>query len=135
MNQSILKTIFAWSLGIVYLYFGALKLFAGVSPAENLVVSTVDELFLHLIPESISIYIVAFWEVLLGVLLLLRVRLKAVSVGVLLHMAFTFTPLVLFPALCFDPFPVPTLLGQYIIKNLVLVGAGLGVFILADTEN
>jgi len=45
-----------------------------------------------------------------------------------LQMAGTMTPLVLFPAETFVRFPyAPTLEGQYIIKNLVLISAGLVV--------
>lgn len=115
------QRLMAYALAVLYLWFGMLKFFSRMSPAEDLVITTVDSLFFGIIPASASLYIVATWEVLLGALLLSGWHRRWAAILVLVHMAFTFTPLFLFPELCFDPFPVFTLVGQYILKNLVLV--------------
>lgn len=114
----------AVAIGVSYFWFGALKFLPQFSPAEGLVIETVDKLFFGLIPSTISIYLVATWEVLLGLLLFTGWQRKFAAVAVIVHIAFTFSPLILFFDLCFSSFPALSLLGQYIIKNLVfLVGA------------
>ena len=118
----------AIAIGVSYFWFGALKCVPGLSPAEDLVINTVDILFFGIIPASISIYIVAVWEVLLGLLLFSGFQRKLAARAVLIHMAFTFAPLFIMSDLSFSAFPALTLVGQYIMKNLVfIVGA---VFLL-----
>ena len=80
----------------------------------------------HLVPAAVSLPVLATWECVIG-LGLLSGRFLRVTLGLLfLQMAGTFLPLAFFPHDTFKLFPfVPTLEGQYIIKNLVLVSAGL----------
>lgn len=114
------------SLGIVFLWFGALKLIPGVSPAENLATETISLLSGGLVPHAVIPYGLGVWECLIGLGLMSGVWLRVVLLLLALQMAGTFTPLVLFPEACFTRAPlVPTLEGQYIIKNLVLVAAAL----------
>ena len=54
------------SLGIVFFWFGILKFFPGLSPAEGLATKTIDVLTFGLIPSNISIIILAAWETLIG---------------------------------------------------------------------
>jgi uncharacterized membrane protein YkgB len=130
MRRNFLKRMMAFAIGVSYFWFGALKFIPGMSPAETLVIETVDMLFFGIFPESISIYIVAVWEVVLGVLLFTGWKSKLAAAAVLVHMAFTFTPLFLMPDLFFADFPALTLAGQYIIKNLVFVVGAM--FILSE---
>lgn len=124
MANSTVQRLMAYSLATLYVWFGLLKFFSGMSPAEELVTATVNSLFFGIIPDSVSIYMVAALEVLLGIVLFLGWQRRRAALVVLVHMAFTCTPLFLFPELCFDHFPAFTLVGQYILKNLVLaVGA------------
>jgi uncharacterized membrane protein YkgB len=113
-------------MGIVFVWFGALKFFPGLSPATDLAVRTIDVLTFGLIPEDISIILLATLETAIGIGFLTS-RYMRLTLGLLvLQMAGTLTPLALFPAEAFLVFPfAPTLEGQYIIKNLVLIGAGL----------
>ena len=114
------------SLGIVFLWFGALKLIPGVSPAEELATRTIGLLSGGAVSPTVIPYGLGIWECLIGVGLLSGVWLRAVLLLLALQMAGTFTPLVLFPHECFTRAPlVPTLEGQYIIKNLVLAAAAL----------
>ena len=109
-----------YSLGIIFFWFGALKLI-NKSPANELVEKTV-----FWFPSDIFIPILGFWEVAIGVFLLIR-KLNRVAIFLLMaQMVGTFLPLVLLPQITFSTFPfVPTLEGQYIIKNLVLISAAL----------
>ena len=113
-------------MGIIFLWFGALKFFPGWSPATDLAVRTIDVLTLGMIPANISLILLATLETVIG-LGFLTGRYMRLTLGLLtFQMAGTLTPLALFPGEAFMLFPyAPTLEGQYIIKNLVLIGAGL----------
>lgn len=114
------------SLGVVFLWFGALKFFPGLSPAEDLAVRTITRLTFGLVPQQAALYILAAWECLIGLGLLSGVALRATLLLLWVQMLGTITPLFFFPNELFVVFPfAPTLEGQYIFKNIVLVSAGL----------
>ncbi|HXG26258.1 MAG TPA: DoxX family membrane protein [Candidatus Binatia bacterium] len=116
------------ALGIVFLWFGVLKLFPDLSPAETLVGRTIEVLTLGLITPAVSVPVLGAWESLIGVGLIVGRGLRGVLFLLAVQMAGTFTPLLLFPGETFSTFPlVPTLEGQYIIKNIVLIGAAMVV--------
>ena len=121
--------ILVLSIGIVYLWFGMLKFFPGVSPAEALAKETLRILTFNLIPSQITYFLLAFWEVTIGIFLVLNLRKKAIIFLALLHILFTFTPLFLLPSLSFNEKVYSlTLVGQYIIKNLIIFSALLFVY-------
>jgi uncharacterized membrane protein YphA (DoxX/SURF4 family) len=114
------------SLGIVFFWFGVLKFFPGLSPAQTLATRTISVLTFGLIPPDVSIWILAAWESVIGLGLILGVFQRAVLLLLFVQMLGTITPVFLFPNEVFTRFPyAPTLEGQYIIKNLVLISAGL----------
>lgn len=116
--------LLAFSIGFVYLWFGILKFFPNLSPAESLAKNTIHELSFGFLPDSFSILSLAVLEVGIGLFLILNVYRKIVIGAALFHMVFTFAPLVLFPYESFKELPlVPTLLGQYIGKNFIIVAA------------
>jgi uncharacterized membrane protein YphA (DoxX/SURF4 family) len=116
------------ALGIVFLWFGLLKFFPSLSPAEDLAARTIERLTLGIVTPGVALPILAAWESLIGLGLIVGRWLRGVLFLLALQMAGTFTPLVLFPAETFTVFPlVPTLEGQYIIKNLVLIAAAMAV--------
>ena len=111
------------SLGVIFIWFGALKLFDGLSPAEDLVKRTV-----YWFSPEVFFPILGVWEVLIGVGLLFRPLIRAALLLLFLQMPGTFLPLILLPDVCFTAFPhALTLEGQYIIKNLILISAALVV--------
>jgi len=111
------------SVGIVYLWFGTLKFFSGVSPAETLAQQTIQKLTFNLIDPSVSIILLALWETTIGILLLLTIWRRTTLLLALLHIILTFTPFLFFPELVFTNMPFGlTLLGQYIIKNVIILG-------------
>jgi uncharacterized membrane protein YphA (DoxX/SURF4 family) len=115
-------------LGIVFLWFGALKFLPGASPAETLAARTIEQLTFGLVRADLALPVLAAWESLIGVGLILGRWLRAILLLLAVQMLGTFTPLILFPAETFTSFPwAPTLEGQYIIKNLVLIGAAMVV--------
>lgn len=114
------------SLGIIFLWFGFLKFFPGLSSAEKLAGDTINILTLKTLSPSLASLILAVWETLIGIGFLTKKYLKQTIYLMLLQMMGTFTPLVLFPAQTWLFFPVSaTLEGQYIIKNLVLIAGAL----------
>jgi uncharacterized membrane protein YphA (DoxX/SURF4 family) len=115
-------------LGVVFLWFGGLKFFPGLSPAQDLATRTIEQLSGGLIGPTLSLPVLAAWESLIGLGLLTGLFLRATLLLLVVQMIGTLTPLILFPAETFTRFPfAPTLEGQYIIKNVVLVGAAMVV--------
>ena len=114
------------SLGIVFLWFGALKFLPAYSPAEELAGATIAKLTLGLVEPKAAVPFLAAWETAIGLALVLGVHLRVALALLFLQMAGTLTPLVLFPSLTFSKLPfAPTMEGQYILKNLVLISAAI----------
>lgn len=117
-----------FSLGGVFLWFGILKFFPGMSPAQTLAGTTMATLSIGLLSPRNAVLILAVWESLIGLGLLTGYFLRGTLFLLWLQMLGTLTPLILYPELCFTVFPIaPTLEGQYIIKNLVLITAGIAI--------
>lgn len=117
------------SLGIVFFWFGVLKFFPRISPAESLATKTIDVMTFGIIPHAISVKILAAWETFIGIGLFTN-RWQRITLFLLwTQMLGAWMPLVFFPSEMFILFPVVlTLEGQYIVKNLVLIAAS---FVLA----
>lgn len=114
------------SIGVIYLWFGALKFFHGYSPAEDLAINTIHKLTLGLIPQPLTIILLAAWECAVGLLLIAGKWLRTVFIFLFIHMVCTFTPLLFFPSLSFNFPPYGfTLVGQYIMKNIIIICAAL----------
>lgn len=115
-----------YSVGIVFIWFGALKFFPGMSPAEDLALSTISLLTFDLLSPQLSQLLLALFEVTIGVLLCAGIFLRFTILLLLFQMAGTMTPVVLFPELVFASPPfILTIEGQYIFKNVVLISAAL----------
>jgi uncharacterized membrane protein YphA (DoxX/SURF4 family) len=114
------------SMGIIFLWFGVLKFFPGLSPAAELATRTIERLTFGLIAPGVSILLLAAWESLIGLGLITGYFMRATLLLLFFQMLGTITPIFFFPQEVFAIFPyAPTLEGQYIIKNLVLISAGL----------
>lgn len=117
------------SIGIIYIWFGALKFFHGYSPAEDLAINTINKLTLGAVPQPANIILLAVWECAVGMLLVMGKWLRAALLFLFVHMACTFTPLLFFPSLSFKYAPYGfTLVGQYIMKNIIIVCAALVIW-------
>ncbi len=113
------------SLFIIFFWFGILKPL-GVSAAGPMVIKTVDWMPL-LTPEQ-WLAVIGWWEVLIGVFFLFRKTTRLAIALLLLQMTGTFMPLFILPEITFQeggiPF-LPTIEGQYIIKNIIIISAAL----------
>ena len=116
------------ALGVVFLWFGAIKFVPGWSPAADLAGRTIERITLGAVTPELGLPILAAWESLIGIGLLVGRFLRVTLLLLFAQMPGTLLPLVLFPSETFTAFPhAPTMEGQYIIKNLVLIGAAIVV--------
>lgn len=114
-------TVLRVGLGIVFFWFGILKFFPGVSPAEGLVRNTI-----YFVDPDFFLPILAAWETLIGIGLISGKFMRTTLLLLFLQMPGTALPLIVLPEVVWQSFPYGlTLEGQYIVKNLVLIGAGL----------
>jgi len=114
-----------FGLFVVFFWFGFLKVI-GLSPASGLV----QNLFESTVPfMSFHVFLIAFgvFECIIGILFLIRGLERVVIPMLFIHMVTTFGPLFLLPTETWSGFMVPTLEGQYIIKNLVIIAAAIGI--------
>jgi uncharacterized membrane protein YkgB len=114
-------TIMRLGLGVVFLWFGALKLAPGASPAEDLVRNTI-----YFVDPDLFLPVLAVWEMLIGVGLLTGKYLRLTLLLLFAQMVGTALPLVVLPETVWTDFPfILTLEGQYIVKNLVIIGSAI----------
>jgi uncharacterized membrane protein YkgB len=113
------------SLFIIFFWFGMLKPL-GTSAAEPLVLKTVD--WMPLLTAEQWLAVIGWWEVIIGICFLFRRTTRAAIALLFLQMTGTFMPLFILPEITFQsggiPF-LPTLEGQYIIKNIIIISAAL----------
>lgn len=124
-----MRRIFPWvsriALFVVFFWFGILKVLS-LSPASPLVSDLLAQTLPFLSPECFIVWFGAF-ECLIGITFLIR-GLERISIALLVvHMITTFGPLVFLPEIAWTQSFVPTLEGQYIIKNLVIIALGIGI--------
>lgn len=115
--------ILRYSLAVVFIWFGALKV-CGRTPVADLVAHTV-----YWLPTNRFIPVLGIWEMLVGVGLLFRVALRLTLLLFWLLLAGTSLVLVLRPDIAFqggNPLLL-TMEGEFVVKNLVLIAAGLVV--------
>ena len=135
LDAAITSLLATWSvpvlrigLGIVFLWFGALKFVPGLSPAEDLATRTIEDLTFGAVRPGLSLPVLAAWESVIGLGLISGRFLRATLFLLAVQMVGTLMPLILYPSETFTRFPyAPSLEGQYIIKNVVLIGAAMVV--------
>jgi uncharacterized membrane protein YkgB len=114
-----------FGLFIVFFWFGVLKVF-GESPASPLV-QALFERTVSFMTFSNFIILFGLFECLIGIFFLIRGFERVVIPMLLLHMITTFMPLFLLPGVTWSGFLVPTMEGQYIIKNFVIIALAIGL--------
>jgi len=108
------------AIAVVFVWFGALKVF-GISPAGDLVASTV-----YVVDPALFVPVLGVWEIVIGLCLLYRPLIRFGIFLLFVQLPGTFLPIVLLPEVVFTAVPYGlTVEGQYIIKNLVIIGAAL----------
>jgi uncharacterized membrane protein YphA (DoxX/SURF4 family) len=114
------------SLGIIFFWFGILKFFPGLSPAADLATRTIEIITFGLISPEVALILLATWECTIGMGMITGKYMRLTLLLLFAQMAGTLAPLFFFPAETFMAFPfAPTMEGQYIIKNIALVSAGI----------
>ncbi len=114
------------ALGIIFLWFGAMKFLPVVLPIDQLAEKTLTTLTFHLFRAETCLHVLAAFECLIGIGLLTKRFLHLTVALLFFQMLGTFTPLILLRQETWAHFPlVPTFEGQYIIKNLVLITSGI----------
>jgi len=114
------------SLFILYFWFGILKVF-GLSPASGVVERLFNETLSSFIAFDLFIVLFGLFECAIGVLFLVKGAERVVVPVMVAHLIMTSGPLVLLPGEIWTGFLVPTLEGQYIIKNLALLAVAIGI--------
>gem|GEM_PF-201232 len=113
------------SIFVVFFWFGVIKLL-GISPAsplaEALTARTVGMQYFDLLFIVLSLI-----ECIIGILFLFPKMTRIVIPLLLAHMALVCSPLVLVPEYVWQQPFVPTLEGQYIIKNAVVIAVAIGI--------
>ena len=113
------------AMAVVFIWFGVLKPL-GMSAAEPLVLRTVD--WMPILSPRQWLSVIGWWEVAIGLCFLFKRTLRIAIGLMLLQMIGTFMPLFLLPQVTFQQGRIPwgpTMEGQYIIKNLVMIAAAL----------
>ncbi len=119
-------TLLRLSIGVIFLWFGALKFFPGLSPAQDLAIKTIMHLTFGLVPATAIIWGLAFWEVLIGLCFVVGKFMKIGIILLLVQMLGTFAPIFFFPQEVFTKIPYGlTIEGQYIFKNFVIIAAAI----------
>lgn len=114
------------SFAIIFVWFGILKPF-GLSPAEPLLKATVA--WLPFWEPDFWLVLIGWWEVVIGIAFLFKKTTRVAIPLLLLQMVGTFMPLVFLPDITFQNgnLLLPTMEGQYIMKNLMIISAALVV--------
>jgi len=110
---------------LVYFWFGILKIF-NLSPAGPLAQALIDRTIGHQYFNSLYV-VLAVFECIIGILFLFPKLTRIVSPLLFLHMIIVCSPLLLVPDIAWAAPFVPTLEGQYIIKNGVIIAVAIGI--------
>lgn len=114
------------SLGAVFLGFGVLKLFPGVSPAQDLVEMTSMILTFGLVPGSVALAAVGALECAIGLCLITGRGMRLAIYLLAIQMIGILSPAILLSHRLFSgPHHAPTLEGQYVLKDVILAAAAL----------
>lgn len=111
-------------LFIIFFWFGLLKVFE-LSPARQLIIDTV--FWMPILSAETWVIVIGYWEVFIAIFFLTRKTTLLAMILLFLQMSGTFMPLILLPDITFqssNPL-LPTLEGQYIIKNIIIITAAL----------
>ncbi|MGW1596795.1 DoxX family protein [Streptomyces sp. NPDC002343] len=119
-------TILRVSVGVIYCWFGILKLFPATSPAEHIAIRTMTKLTGGLVPAQASLPLLGTAETLIGLALVTGILLRHALAAFYAHMSGVLSSLILLPDAMWHH-GIPTLDGQYVLKNLVLIAACLAV--------
>lgn len=125
-------TVLRWSMGILYVWFGILKLLPHTGEAEDIGYRTLYWLSGNNISQPTALLMLGGLELIIGIGLLSRKLMPLVLLLLFIQLAGTLLPLFIFKNEVWDGILKPTLAGHYILKNLVLIASGI---VLTATAN
>jgi len=137
LDQAVLRVLRRWSipvlrisLGVVFVWFGALKVL-DVTPVTELVAETV-----YWVDPDWFVPLLGWVEIVVGMALIIRRGVRLMLPLFLGQMAGTFLVLLLQPEVAFQDGNVLKLTteGEFVVKNLVLLSAGLVIGATVDGE-
>lgn len=126
MLSTIDQKIGRFALFIIYVWFGALKVL-GMSPASQMVLELQHRTLPAFIPDATFMVAFGLFEVLIGVLFIIPRAERVALVLFAAHMVMTVLPLFFLPHMVWIHWFVPTLEGQYIVKNIALIAIAVGI--------
>ena len=109
---------------VIFFWFGLLKIL-DLSPAQQFVQDTVY--WMPLLSAENWTYVIGLWEILIALCFLFKKTTFLAMILLFIQMSGTFLPLIILPDVTFqgsNPL-IPTLEGQYIIKNIIIITAAL----------
>lgn len=115
-----------FAIAVVFIWFGGLKVL-GLSPATPLVQALYDNTIVSGIGFNEFMIFFGLFEVLIGLLFLIRGAERIVLPLLVIHMTTTMMPLFVLSNIIWQAPLVPTLEGQYIIKNIVIIAAAITI--------
>jgi uncharacterized membrane protein YkgB len=123
-----------FAIFFIYFYFGALKVFAEHGAANPMVVELLHRTMPVISPDSFLIFLGVF-EMIVGILFLIP-KLSKLALGLIaVHLLVTIMPLFLMVEYTWRNFLVPTMEGQYILKNILILALAISIFAsLPDTK-
>lgn len=123
-HENVAITLLRWSLALIFIWFGLLKV-AGYNPVFDLVHSVMP-----FAAVGSGLILLGIFEMVIGVGLFLNRWRLGIHIILLLHLAGTFITFFTAPSIVFTPsFPILSLAGEFVIKNMVLAIAGIVVLI------
>jgi len=132
LSQRIDVRLGRFAIFLVYFWFGFLKLI-GLSPAGPLVLALFEKTLGFMMPFPIFYSLFAVFEMAIGILFLIKGFEKLAFLFLAIHIFTTVLPLILLPSIAWNAPFVPTLEGQYILKNILIVS--VAVFIAARKKD
>jgi uncharacterized membrane protein YkgB len=115
-------------MGIVIFGFGVLKYFPGVSPAQGIVLAVNRILTFGLLPDQVTLPLFATVEAVIGLSLITGWGLRVIIYPLAVWVLAILSPIVLLTGQLFSgPHHAPTLMGQYVVKDIILLAAVLVV--------
>lgn len=117
-------------VSIIFLWFGILKFIEGVSPVQDLAISTIKTLTFDLFSDEVVIYGLALTEVYVGICMLLKISLNSTLYILYFQIIGTFMPFFIYPEITFTKVPFSlSFEGQYIVKNIVIIAAAITIHV------
>jgi len=114
------------SMGLVFIGFGFLKFFNGISPIQSLATRTTTVLTMGVFSGHSAMVLVASLECVIGLCFLTGMFLRVGVWLLAMQMFGAMSPLLIYPAELFPgPMHAPSLAAQYIIKDIILIAAGM----------